>query len=157
MILPIFLAGTTLEGLDFVTKNIDDLSFSLDSKAWKNESPILGAFDQQGRLGSFSGSPMACVVTSQEMGQTNGMITRVKNIMPQVNSGKFYLSVGMRFRQSLEEETVWLPEKQPSYNTGQIHCRARARFYRFKLRIPEGVNWTHVTGFDVELTRAGMR
>ncbi len=157
MILPIFLAGTTLEGLDFVTENIDDLSFSLDSKVWKNESPILGAFDQQGRLGSFSGSPMACVVTSQEMGQTNGMITRVKNIMPQVNSGKFYLSVGMRFRQSLEEETVWLPEKQPSYNTGQIHCRARARFYRFKLRIPEGVNWTHVAGFDVELTRAGMR
>ncbi|WP_455480525.1 hypothetical protein V3564_05195 [Bartonella sp. B12(2025)] len=157
MILPIFSSGITLEGLDWITQNIDDLPFSLDSKVWKNESPILGAFDHQGRLGSFSGPPMACVVTSQEMGQTNGLVTRIKNIMPQVDSGQFYLSVGMRFRQSLEEKTVWLPEKQPSHNTGQIHSRARARFYRFKLRIPEGVNWSHVVGFDVELKPAGMR
>ncbi|WP_019219588.1 hypothetical protein [Bartonella florencae] len=157
MILPIFLSGITLEGLDQITPSLDDLSFSLDSKAWKNESPILGAFDAQGRLGSFSGAPMACVVTSQEMGQTNGMITRVKNIMPQVNSEEFYLSVGMRFRQSLAEKTVWLPERLPSYHTGQIHVRARARFYRFRLRIPEGVNWSHVTGFDVKLQGAGTR
>ncbi|WP_260480143.1 hypothetical protein [Bartonella quintana] len=157
LILPIFLTGTTLEGLDNVTQSLDDLSLSLDSKAWKNESPILGAFDHQGRLGSFSGPPMACVVTSQEMGQTNGMVTRVKNIMPQINSSEFYLSVGMRFRQALEEKTIWLPEKKPSHNTGQIHSRARARFYRFKLRIPEGMNWSHVTGFDVELKSAGTR
>ncbi|GAA5108560.1 hypothetical protein [Bartonella jaculi] len=157
MILPIFLAGTTLEGLDRISKSVDGLSFSLDSKIWQNESPVLGAFDSQGRLGAFSGQPMACVVTSQEMGQTNGMMTRVRNIMPQVNSGEFYLSVGMRLRQSLEEKTIWLPEKKPSHNTGQIHSRARARFYRFKLRIPEGVNWSHVTGFDVEFKTAGMR
>lgn len=157
MILPIFLAGMTLEGLDCVSKSIDDLPFSLDSKVWKNEAPIFGAVDHQGRIGAFSGPPMACVVTSQEMGQTNGIITRVKNIMPQVNSGVFYLSIGMRFRQSLEEKTIWLPEKKPSHNTGQIHSRARARFYRFKLRIPEGVNWSHVTGFDVELKPAGTR
>ncbi|WP_455479208.1 hypothetical protein V4B17_05710 [Bartonella sp. B23] len=156
-IMPIFLAGITLEGLDKISQSLDDLPFSLDSKAWKNETPILGAFDHQGRLGSFSGLPMACVVTSQEMGQTNGMITRVKNIMPQVNSREFYLSVGMRFRQSIEEKTVWLPEKKPSHNTGQIHSRARARFYRFKLRIPEGQNWSHIAGFDVKLNAAGMR
>ncbi|MBB5074330.1 hypothetical protein HNQ69_001468 [Bartonella callosciuri] len=157
MILPIFLAGTTLEGLDRIAQSIDELPFSLDSQVWKNESPVLGAFDHQGRLGAFLGPPMACVVTSQEMGQTNGMITRVKNIMPQVNSREFYLSMGMRFHQALEEEPVWSPEKEPSRNTGQIHCRARARFYRFRLRIPEGVNWSHVSGFDVELKPAGMR
>ncbi|WP_336293984.1 hypothetical protein [Bartonella sp. CB169] len=157
MILPIFSSGATLEALDGVTPNIDDLPLSLDSKIWNNESPILGAFDNQGRLGSFSGSPMACEITSQEMGQTNGLVTRIKNIMPQVNSGQFYVSVGIRFRQSLEEKTVWLPEKRPSHNTGQIHSRARARFYRFKLRIPEGMNWSHIAGFDVELKPAGMR
>ncbi|WP_455473946.1 hypothetical protein [Bartonella sp. B30(2025)] len=157
MILPIFLSGSTLEGLDQISNNIENLSFSLDSKAWKNEAPVLGAFDNQGRLGSFSGKPMACIVTSQEMGQTSGMMTRIKNIFPRINSGEFYLSVGIRLRQSLEEKTVWLPEKQPSYNTGKIHYRVRARFYRFKLRIPEGVNWSHITGFDVELKPAGMR
>ncbi|WP_074381598.1 hypothetical protein [Bartonella doshiae] len=157
MILPIFSIGSTLEGLDRISESIDGLTFSLDSKAWQNEAPVLGAFDQQGRLGSFSGPPMACVVTSQEMGQTNGMITRIKNIMPQVNSGEFYLSVGMRLRQSLEEKIIWLPERQPSHNTGKIHYRARGRFYRFKLRIPEGVNWSRITGFDVELSSAGMR
>ncbi|WP_102830576.1 hypothetical protein [Bartonella bovis] len=157
MILPIFSAGYSLEGLDRVSCSLDDLPFSLDSKVWQNEAPALGAFDQQGRLGSFSGEPMACVVTSQEMGQTSGMMTRVSNIMPQVNSTEFYVSVGMRLRQSIEEKIVWFPERQPSSNTGQVHCRVRARFYRFKLRIPEGANWSHITGFDVALKSAGLR
>ncbi|MCZ2203721.1 hypothetical protein [Bartonella sp. A05] len=157
MILPIFLAGYSLEGLDRISESLDDLPFSLDSKVWQNEAPILGAFDHEGRLGSFSGQPMACVVTSQEMGKTNGMITRLHNIMPQVNSKEVYLSVGIRLRQSSEEKIVWLPAKKPSKNTGQIHCRARARFYRLQLRIPEGENWSHVTGFDVELKPAGRR
>ncbi|ENN89941.1 hypothetical protein [Bartonella bovis] len=157
MILPIFSAGYSLEGLDRVSCSLDDLPFSLDSKVWQNEAPVLGAFDQQGRLGSFSGEPTACVVTSQEMGQTSGMMTRVSNIMPQVNSTEFYVSVGMRLRQSIDEKIVWFPERQPSSNTGQVHCRVRARFYRFKLRIPEGANWSHITGFDVALKSAGLR
>ncbi|MGL2348494.1 hypothetical protein ACOWKN_00090 [Helicobacter pylori] len=157
MILPIFSAGYSLEGLDRVSCSLDDLPFSLDSKVWQNEAPVLGAFDQQGRLGSFSGKPMACVVTSQEMGQTSGVMTRVSNIMPQVNSTQFYVSVGMRLRQSIEEKIVWFPERQPSSHTGQIRCRVRARFYRFKLRIPEGANWSHITGFDVALKSAGLR
>ncbi|OPB30170.1 hypothetical protein [Bartonella sp. WD12.1] len=157
MILPIFSAGYSLEGLDRVSCSLDDLPFSLDSKVWQNEAPVLGAFDQQGRLGSFSGEPMACVVTSQEMGQTNGIMTRVSNIVPQVNSTEFYVSVGMRLRQSIEEKIIWFPERQPSSHTGQVRCRVRARFYRFKLRIPKGANWSHITGFDVALKSAGLR
>ncbi|MBA9082668.1 MULTISPECIES: hypothetical protein [Bartonella] len=157
VILPIFSAGYSLEGLDRVSCSLDDLPFSLDSKVWQNEAPVLGAFDQKGRLGSFSGEPMACVVTSQEMGQTSGIMTRVSNIMPQVNSTEFYVSVGMRLRQSIEEKIVWFPERQPSSHTGQVRCRVRARFYRFKLRIPEGANWSHITGFDVALKSAGLR
>lgn len=157
MILPIFLAGYSLEGLDRVSESLDDLPFSLDSKVWQNESPILGAFDHEGRLGSFSGKSMACVVTSQEMSHTNGMVMRVRAIRPQVDSQTLYVSVGIRFRQSFEDRIVWLPELMPSRNTGKIHCHARSRFYRFKLRIPEGVKWSHITGFDVELKPAGKR
>lgn len=157
MILPIFLSEYNLESLDQVSESLDDLPFSLDSRAWKNEAPVLSAFDDKGRFGAFSGSPMMCVVISQEMGQTNGAVTRVTNIMPQVNSGKVYVSVGIRWRQSLEEKIFWLPSRCPSRHTGQIHCRARARFYRFKLEIPEGVNWSRITGFDVELHPSGVR
>ncbi|ABM44792.1 hypothetical protein [Bartonella bacilliformis] len=157
IILPIFFSGYTLEGLDKISCSLDDLPFSLDSKAWKNEIPVLGAFNYEGRLGSFSGEPMACVVTSQEMGQTNGSMTRVNSIMPQVNSAQCYVTVGVRLHQALEEDVVWLPERQPSRNTGQIHCRARGRFYRFQLRIPAGAQWSHVTGFDVTSKPAGRR
>ncbi|ALE03067.1 hypothetical protein [Bartonella ancashensis] len=157
MILPIFLAGYTLEGLDRVSLSLDELPFSLDSKVWKNETPVLGAFDYKGRLGSFSGDPMACMVTSQEMGQTNGFMTRINTIMPQINSGKCSVAVGLRSRQDIEEKICWLPERQPSYNTGQVHYRARGRFYRFRLRIPAGVQWSHMTGFDIISTSAGKR
>ncbi|WP_455476855.1 hypothetical protein [Bartonella sp. B41] len=157
MILPVFLLGSTLEGLDQFSKSLDKLHFSLDSRVWQNESAILGAFDYSGRLGTFSGEPMNCIVTSPEMGETNGMMTRIKRIMPKFNGENFSLSVGIRARQSLDAEVIWLPERRPSWKTGQVNFCVRARFYRFRLNIWRKDNWSHITGFDVDLRPAGMR
>lgn len=156
-IMPICNAGYTLESLDGVSPSLDDLPFSLDSKAWQGGAPVLGMFSTDYRLGSFSGASMEATVTTPEVGSTGGEIQRLASVYPVLDTDEAFISVGSRFRRTQHEEIRWGTERRPSYNTGRCHMRSRARFHKFRLRIPEGAVWHHITGFDVTFTGAGLR
>ncbi|WP_421565574.1 hypothetical protein [Ochrobactrum sp. EDr1-4] len=155
-IVPFYTAGYTLEGLDAVSLNIETLPFSLDSKAWQGGAPILGAF-KGNRLGSFTAGNMEATLVSQEFGATDGRIQRTRRVYPIVDTDQLFLSVGVRMRRNQYEPVKWLTETSPSYNTGIAHKRSRARFHRFKTRIPADEEWSHLTGFDVTFEDAGWR
>lgn len=155
-IVPFYTAGYTLEGLDAVSTNLDALPFSLDSKAWQGGAPILGAFKDK-RLGSFTAGNMEATLVSQEFGATDGRIQRTRRVYPIVDTDQLFLSVGVRMRRNQYEPVKWLAETSPSYNTGIAHKRSRARFHRFRTRIPAGEEWSHLTGFDVAFEDAGWR
>ncbi|KAA6204561.1 MAG: hypothetical protein DU429_05165 [Candidatus Tokpelaia sp.] len=154
-ILPIYPAGYSLEGLDKVAAELGNLPFSLDSKAWQGSAPILGIFSDDYRLGAFSGPPMEALVASQELGSPSGAMQRITALYPQIDSNAAQLELGTRF---LSAETMrWAPPLAASYYTGRYHMRSRARFHKFRLRVPEGEIWHHINGFDAEMSQAGRR
>lgn len=156
-ILPMATAGYTLEGLDAVSASLDALPFSLDSKAWQGGAPFLAAFDINNKLGAFSGDPLEATVTTPEMGETNGAVMRTSETGPVVDTDQVFVSIGIRMRRTPQQPVTWLPEQSPSYNTGRVRKRSRARFHRFKMRIPSGETWHHCKGIDVQLDPAGER
>jgi len=156
-IMPIYTEGYTLEGLDRVSKSLDALPFSLDSKVWQGDAPILGAFSPDFRLGYFSAGSMEATITTQEFGATNGQLNRTEQVYPVIDTDQVFVSVGIRMRRNQHEPVHWLAEQTPSYNTGLVRKRSRARFHRFRVRIPAGETWTHVKGLDVEFIPAGLR
>jgi hypothetical protein len=154
-IFPFATSGYTLEGLDVVSSSLDDLPFSLDSKAWQGGAPILGAFNTSNILGSFLGDNLEATITTQEFGDTAGGVTRTTRIYPVVETSDVFVSIGHRFRRS--DAVAWRSEQSPSYNTGQVRKRSRSRFHRFKVRIPAGADWSHMQGVDVDFAPAGSR
>jgi len=156
-IMPIYHAGYTLEGLDRITQSLEELPFSLDSKAWQGGAPILGMFSTDYRLGSFSGPAMEATVTSQETGSTDGEIQRVTSVYPMVDTDEVLIAVGARFRRTQHEKIKWGAERPLSYNTGRCCVRSRARFHKFRMRIPQGALWHHIKGFDIRCSGAGYR
>lgn len=154
-IFPFATTGYTLEALDTISSSLDDLPFSLDSKAWQGGAPILGAFDTDNKLGAFLGDNLEAIVTTQEFGDTAGGVTRTTRIYPVVDTDQVFVSIGHRFRRS--DVPVWMSEQSPSYNTGQVRKRSRSRFHRFRTRIPENTEWSHMQGVDVDFTPAGSR
>lgn len=156
-IMPIYTSGYTLDSLDSVSPNLENLPFSLDSKAWQGGAPILGAFSADHRLGSFSGQSLEAIVTSSEIGQTDGSIARLENITPLVDAEQAFITIGSRFLRTPSEPLKWSQERQPSFNTGRCHGRSRARFHKFRMRVPAGEAWKHITGFDVNFSKAGIR
>lgn len=156
-ILPLATVGYTLEGLDAISSSIDALPFSLDSKAWQGGAPLLAGFTPAGALGVFDGGSMEAIVTTPEIGDTSGQIIRTTSSYPVVDTNAVFVSAGVRMRRDQYEPVRWLEEREPSYNTGRVRQVTRSRFHRFKMRIPAGETWSHISGIDVETAQAGFR
>lgn len=154
-VLPIYPAGYSLEGLDKISASLEDLPFSLDSKAWQGGAPVLGMFSTDYRLGAFSGLPMEALVSSQELGSPGGSMQRITALYPQIDTNAAQLECGTR---GLSADIMrWNAPLAASFYTGRYHLRSRARFHKFRLRVPEGAIWHHINGFDVNLIEAGQR
>jgi len=156
-LLPIYNAGRTLEGLDEISSSLDTLPFSFDSKVWQGGAPVLGAFSRDYRLGAFSGKAMEAVITTAEMGATNGDMRQLKSLGVVADSHQGLVSLSHRLRQDAAEPLIWGQERHPSYNSGRYHIRSRSRFHKIRLRIPAGEAWHHIKGFDVTWQHAGTR
>jgi hypothetical protein len=155
LIFPLATLGYTLESLDSVSASLDALPFSLDAKIWQGGAPILGAFGSNLKLGSFSGSNLEASIITEEFGDAAGQVQRTTRVYPVVDTINVYVSIGQRFRRS--DGFTWLAEQVPSTNTGQVRKNSRARFHRFKVRIPAGTIWTHMQGIDTSFAPAGFR
>lgn len=156
-IFPMMTLGYTLEGLDAISASLEDLPFSLDSKAWQGGAPILAGFSTDYRVGAFSGAPLEARVTTPEVGETNGQVMRTTSSYPVVDAENVYVSIGARMRRLPSEPVKWLDEQYPSFNTGRVRKNCRARFMRFRIRIPAGETWRHIKGIDFDGTPAGFR
>lgn len=152
---PVATTGTTLEGLDALYATLEDVPFSLDSRVWKGGSHVLGAFNASYELGYFSGEAMEATITTQEFGEVSGPVQRMSQVVPIVDTAEAVMSVAGRMRRS--DGISYSAEREQSSNTGIVRIRSRARFHRFKTRIPAGTTWTHFQGVDASFTEAGMR
>jgi hypothetical protein len=72
--------GYTLEGLDAVSSSIDALPYSLDARSWQGGSPVLAVFTPEGALGFINGQTQETVLTTQEIGDTSGGVTRIHEV-----------------------------------------------------------------------------
>lgn len=135
--------GYTLDSLDSLGLPLDDLPFSLDSRAWAGGSPTLAAFDTSFRLGFFSGAPLEAILQTGAVQLTETARTYVKGFRPltdaQSTSGRIAV------RDQAGQPDAWkLPAT--TNRTGLIPTRASGRFHRFETTIDADQEWSHVHG-----------
>jgi hypothetical protein len=147
--------GTPGVTLDDIEDALEDLEFSLDSSVWEGGSPLMAAFDENFRLGFFSGGNAEATITTQEMGDTAGQLSLVTAVYPVVDTDQVAVAFGCRFRR--HEVFMYAPERSPSSNTGIVRGRCRGRFHRFRVRIEQGADWNAAQGIDVTVQPAGFR
>ncbi|GAA4667036.1 hypothetical protein [Bartonella pachyuromydis] len=150
-----FSTGYTLEQLDEISTSLEGLQASLDSAVWQSGAPMLGGFDGHNRLVVFTGAPMEAILVSQEMGAPDGSFSFITKMFAEVDTLEGLLSIGERRLRNDKTPITWHKERVCSFITGAYHGRSRNRYHRFKLRIPEGETWKHITGFKVDLRPLG--
>ncbi|MEM7003120.1 MAG: hypothetical protein AAF529_20195 [Pseudomonadota bacterium] len=138
--------GFTLEQLNSITTNLEQLPVSLDSSQWKGGGDrILAAFDSQHRHGFFNGESMTAVIETAERQLIPGAEALLGKARPLVDGGSFTVQMGTRNTQS--ESVTWGNSLSPLAE-GHITPRSKARYHRFRLRLTG--NWQDVIGVQVD-------
>lgn len=154
---PAYTVGYNLDQLDEVAESVEDIPVSLDSRLWQSGAPVLACVNTEGRLGMFTGRPREAILMSQEVGQVDGQVSFLEKVFVEIDTWDAVLSIGKRMLRSEGEPVVWSDERRCSDVTGAFHCRSRGRYHRFKIRVPSGILWRHIRGFNSDVRASGHR
>lgn len=140
----------SLDDLDSIFPNLDEIQVSLDSRAWLGGAPVLAGFDTDHRMGFFGGSTLTAMF---ETGDFGGMSQRhyVSSVRP-ISDGTSTVSMGRR--EALTDDVSYSTATGPGVD-GACPQRSSGRYLRAKHTISG--SWTEAMGLDVTVRRDGRR
>lgn len=144
--------GYTLDGLDSVSSSLDALTESLDSRVWQAGQQEIAVFDENNKLGFWSGANLAGTVETTEAEINQGARTMLTAIRPAVDGGTTTVQVGTRNRQ--QDAYSWTPASSINAN-GEATLRKTARYHRIRCNLSG--DFEHAQGIDVDSRFAGRR
>lgn len=142
--------GYTLEGLDNITTNLDALLPSMDSRFWAGGAPLLGAFDEAHKSGSFDGNAMDATLDTLEDGDNSRRL--ISRVRPEVD-GASTITVAPGVRDAQTESVTW-GSAASAERDGNHAMRSDGRYHRFRVAITGGFEKAQGVSL-VEASRAG--
>lgn len=143
--------GYNLDTLDNILADIDSESFNVDSRAYIGGALLIGAFDEDHKLGAFVGPALPATLETGEVSADTR--TWVRSVRPLVTGpGTQALCIGSRPTLS---GNVTYTAPISANATGEMPARANSRYHRFKLTIEGGFDRAH--GLEVTATPEGGR
>jgi hypothetical protein len=144
----------TLDSLDTVSSSLDALEFSLDSRAWIDNSISLTAFNTDHKLCLFTGTALDATIETGEVEIIEGKRTRLSRIRPMIDGGST-VTMQIGARNALTESVTWGTETAVN-TTGDVETRSNARYHRARVKVSGG--FSHAQGVAiVEFAEGGKR
>jgi hypothetical protein len=147
--------GYTLDELDEINEILEQLPFPLDSVMYKGGIPVVGCFDEQGRLCYGYGLPMdAYVITGDAPFGNHDSRTFVRRVRPTLGGTSKEHMMSISGKQTIsDEDTFTSPTKLT--RIGDFACRKTGRYH--KIRFDLKGDWTEITGYAVTLDEEGTQ
>ncbi len=140
--------GLTLEELDSISENIDELPFSLDSSAYTGGKLLSGAFDGDHKAGYFNGAALDAVIESTEFEGAKNRFTEIAQVTPMIEGdGDTDIKVRMGKRNNRTDQVAYSASLSVN-NLGRVKTRANARYHRVESTISGG--FTTATGIEID-------
>lgn len=150
-------AGYTLGELESVLgyTALSDVPFPLGSQAWKGGRPALAGFDANNKLGFFDGDALEATMDSSGMPLGGeGLRSFVSGFRPVGDVSGAYGQVG--HSETFGGALAFTAEAAQNV-TGLIPTRSSGRKQRLRVRVPAATEWTDISGFEVQVRKAGRR
>jgi hypothetical protein len=143
--------GVTLEGLDDILDNIDELAFSLDDVSTAALSKV-AAFGSGHNLGFYTGETLEAVIETAE--QTLGRRMRVQGARPITDAAT--CTVAISGRERTQDEPAASAEQAVDAR-GFAPANVSTRLARGRLHVPAGEAWTYAIGIEPAFKQEGSR
>ena len=148
-----FVGAYTVELMDIISQNLEDINIALDTDFWSGGQLYLGAIDSDYKAAIFSGNQLEAEIETSELEIFPGNRANITGIRPIVDAEA---TVTIKTRERLADDEV---ESSSSTMTssGLNPVRKSGRYVRANIKIASGTEWNHAQGVDFVASRAGYR
>jgi len=148
-----FVVANTVELMDIISENLDDINISLDTAFWTTGHLYLGAIDENFKAAIFSGKTLEAELETKETELFPGLRANVTGIRPIVDASA---NVTIKTRDRLVD-SVTTSSSSSMNNTGINPVRQSGRYFRANVKIPAESIWTNAQGIDLTASQGGSR
>ena len=148
-----FVGAYTVELMDIISENLDNINIALDTDFWSGGQLLLGAIDSDYKAAIFSGTENEGTLETRELELFPGHRSSITNVRPIVDATS---TVTVKTRERLAD-TPTESSSSSMNDSGDNPVRESGRYFRLKILTPSGSVWTHAQGVDVIATKIGLR
>jgi len=149
----LFSTSLPATSLDSITTSLDDPNLpSLDSALFAGGEAALAAFGPDNKLSFFEGNTLEATIETADFLTARPNQAFVRGIRVDTDASNVRASIATR--QALSDPIIWRLETAPNRRRF-CPARARGRYHRAKVRIPEATVWTYLSALEVNPTVMG--
>ena len=148
-----FLGAYTVELMDIISENLDNINIALDTDFWNGGQRYLGAIDNNYNAAIFSGTDNEGTIETREMELFPGHRSSITNVRPIVDA----LSTVIINSKERLVDTATESTSSSMVASGDNPVRQSGRYFKIKVTTPSGSVWTHAQGVDIIASRIGLR
>jgi len=143
-----FVVANTVELMDIISENLEDINISLDTAYWTTGHLYLGAIDE-----NFNGKTLEAELETKEQELFPGLRANITSIRPLVDT---VANVTIKTRDRLADNVVTSSSSSMN-DTGINPVRQSGRYFRANIKIPAESLWTNAQGIDLTASEGGTR
>jgi len=148
-----FVGAFTVELMDIISENLENISAALDTDYWSGGQMFLGGIDSDYKAAIFSGNSNECEVETAELEVFPGHRANITGVRPIVDATAT-LTIKARERLAdTESETSSVSMRDSGINP----VRKSGRYIRANVKVASGTSFNHAQGIDLIASRAGTR
>ena len=148
-----FVGAYTVELMDIISTNLDNINIALDTDFWNGGQLYLGAIDNEFKAAIFAGNALEAEIETRELEIFPNSRSNITGIRPIVDATA---TVTIKTRERLAD-TEAESTSSTMTNSGLNPVRKSGRYVRANVKIASGTNWNHAQGIDIIASRAGYR
>jgi hypothetical protein len=148
-----FIGAYTVELMDIISENLENINASLDTDFWSGGQMLLGAIDNDYKAAIFSGTSNECEIETSELEPFPGLRANITGVRPIVDATA---TVTVKTKERLADDET--ESSSSSMVTSGINpVRKSGRYVRANVKIASGTTFNHAQGVDLIASRAGQR
>ena len=148
-----FVSFNTVELMDLISENLDEINISLDTPYWTTGQLYLGAIDENFKAAIFSGKNLKSELETKEAEIFPGKRANITGVRPLVDANA---NVIIKTRNRLADP-ITSSISSPMNDTGINPVRQSGRYFRANVKVPAGTVWSHAQGIDLKASQGGDR
>ena len=148
-----FVGAYTVELMDIISQNLDQINIALDTDFWSGGQLLLGAIDNNYKAAIFSGTANQGELETSEVELFPNHRASIQGVRPIVDATA---TVTIKTRDRLADSVT--TSSEVSMNTSGINpVRQSGRYVKINVKTPSGVAWNNAQGVDLVASKSGLR